>query len=83
MEERSAGPSDKHIRKSPGAAQVNVVFYDKADKGHEAINAFPVTTQPSAKVVASQVSFGDDVGLKAGHTSQVFVAGPDPLSWTV
>ncbi len=61
------------LSKSPGSAQVNLVFYDEAEKKHEPTNAFPITTQPSAKILVSNVTFNAEQGFKPGHTYKVMV----------
>jgi hypothetical protein len=61
------------LKHSPGSPEVNLVFYDQADKSHEPTNAFPITTQSSAKVLVSSVSFGADQGFKPGHTYNVLI----------
>src|SRR5712692_4423607 len=55
------------LKKPPGVPDVELVFYDVADKEHDPTNHFGITTQPSAKILASNVSFGVDQGFKAGH----------------
>ncbi len=62
------------LSKSAGATELNLVFYDQADKGHDPVNAFPITTQANAKILVSNVQFGTDQGFKAGHTYNVLVA---------
>ena len=52
---------------------MQLVFYDTAEKKHEPTNAFPIDTQPSAKVLTSSVSFSADEGFKSGHTYNVLV----------
>ncbi len=49
------------------------LFYDVANKEHEPTNHFGITTQPSAKILASNVSFGVDQGFKAGHKYNVLI----------
>jgi hypothetical protein len=61
------------LKKAPGSQEVNLVFYDKADKSKEPTNAFPITTKESAKILVSSISFGTDQGFKAGHTYDVRV----------
>ena len=61
------------LKKAAGAPQLNIVFYDKAEKAHEPVNAFPITTQSNAKVLASSVQFGTDQGFKAGHKYDVLI----------
>jgi hypothetical protein len=61
------------LKKSAGSKEVQLVFYDAADKKHEPTNAFPIETQPSAKILTSQVTFNADQGFKAGHKYNVMV----------
>jgi hypothetical protein len=61
------------LKKAAGSAEVNLVFYDTADKSREPTNAFPITTKANAKVLVSSVSFGADQGFKPGHTYDVRV----------
>jgi hypothetical protein len=61
------------LKKAAGSKQVQLVFYDTAEKAHEPTNAFPIQTQPSAKILASSVTFTGDQGFKAGHKYNVLV----------
>src|SRR5262245_17607176 len=61
------------LKKSAGSKEVQLVFYDTADKKHEPTNAFPIETQPNAKILASSVSFTGDQGFKPGHKYNVLV----------
>lgn len=61
------------LKKPPGVPDVELVFYDVADKAHEPTNHFAITTQPSAKILASNISFGIDQGFKAGHKYNVLI----------
>jgi hypothetical protein len=61
------------LNKAAGSKEVNIVFYDEAEKKHEPTNAFPITTQPSAKILVSNVTFNAEQGFKAGHTYKVMV----------
>src|SRR5215471_8787591 len=45
------------LKKAAGSKEVQLVFYDQADKKHEPTNAFPIVTQPSAKILTSSVTF--------------------------
>jgi hypothetical protein len=62
-----------YLKKAAGSPQVNVVFYDEAEKKHEPTNAFPIATQASAKILVSSVSFGSEQGFKAGHSYKVMI----------
>jgi hypothetical protein len=61
------------LKKAAGSRQVQLVFYDQADKKHEPTNAFPIQTQPNAKIITSSVTFTGDQGFKAGHKYNVMV----------
>ena len=61
------------LKKAAGSKQVQLVFYDQAEKKHEPTNAFPIETQPSAKILTSSVTFSADQGFKAGHKYNVMV----------
>jgi hypothetical protein len=61
------------LKKTTGAKEVQLVFYDTAVKGHEPTNNFPIQTQPGAKILSSSVSFTADQGFKPGHTYNVLV----------
>ncbi len=61
------------LKKPAGSKQVQVVFYDQANKKHEPVNNFPIETQPTAKILASSVSFSADQGFKPGHKYNVLV----------
>ena len=52
---------------------MQLVFYDEAEKAHEPTNAFPIETQPSAKILVSSVTFSADQDFKAGHKYNVMV----------
>jgi hypothetical protein len=61
------------LKKAAGSKEVQLVFYDAAEKKHEPTNAFPIQTQPSAKILTSSVSFSADQGFKPGHKYTVLV----------
>jgi hypothetical protein len=61
------------LKKSAGSKEVQLVFYDTAEKKHEPTNAFPIETQPNAKILTSSVTFSADQGFKAGHKYNVMV----------
>jgi hypothetical protein len=61
------------LKKTAGSSEVQLVFYDTADKGHEPTNAFPIATQPKAKNLVSSVTFSVDQGFKMGHKYNVMV----------
>jgi hypothetical protein len=61
------------LKKAAGNKEVQLVFYDDADKKHEPVNAFPIETQPSAKILVSSVTFSVDQGFKPGHKYNVMV----------
>ena len=61
------------LKKAAGSKQVDLVFYDQAEKKHEPTQAFPIETQPNAKILTSSVTFSPDQGFKAGHKYNVLV----------
>jgi hypothetical protein len=61
------------LKKAAGSKQVDIVFYDTAEKKHEPTQAFPIETQPSAKILTSSVNFNADQGFKAGHKYNVLI----------
>jgi len=61
------------LKKAAGSKEVQLVFYDAAEKKHEPTQAFPIDTQPSAKILTSSVTFSADQGFKAGHKYNVLV----------
>lgn len=61
------------LKKAAGSSEVQLVFYDTAEKKHEPTNAFPIATQAKAKNLVSSVSFSADQGFKAGHKYNVMV----------
>ena len=62
-----------YLKKAAGSKEVQLVFYDTAEKKHEPTNAFPIETQPNAKILTSSVNFNADQGFKAGHKYNVLV----------
>lgn len=61
------------LKKAAGSKEVQLVFYDEAEKKHEPTNAFPIATQANAKILVSSVSFSPDQGFKVGHKYNVMV----------
>lgn len=61
------------LKKAAGADEVNVVFYDVAEKSHEPTNAFPIQTKANAKVLVSSVAVSSDQNFKAGHTYNIMI----------
>ncbi len=61
------------LKKAAGSKEVQLVFYDTAEKKHEPTNNFPIETQPNAKILTSSVSFTADQGFKVGHKYNVLV----------
>jgi hypothetical protein len=55
-----------YLNKAAGSTELNAVLYDlKAPKGEEP-NAFPIQTQPTAKILMSDLDVSTEVGIKAG-----------------
>lgn len=61
-----------YMKKPPGAAEINVVFYDAAKKNSEPI-AYQVQTQPTAKIVMADFEAKGEDGLKSGNKYNVRV----------
>jgi hypothetical protein len=61
------------LKKAAGSKEVQLVFYDTAQKAHEPTNNFPIETQANAKILASSVTFTADQGFKPGHTYNVLI----------
>jgi hypothetical protein len=57
-----------YLKKSPGAKEVEIAFFDKAKKRPDPDASITVGTQPGAKILASSISIADDAGVEAGHT---------------
>ncbi len=60
-----------YLKKAPGAAEVNIVFYDVTAKTKEAPNAVPIATQPNAKILMSSVELSEEMNFQAGHKYDV------------
>ena len=56
-----------YLTKAAGAAEVNLVFYPAGGlKPGESPDAYPIGTQPNAKVLLSEVDISPEVGIKPG-----------------
>ena len=62
-----------YLNKVAGSTEVNLVFYDVTGGKREQVNAFPVATKASAKILASSIEISEEQGFKAGHKYQVLV----------
>jgi hypothetical protein len=62
-----------YLKKAAGAEEVEVVFYDTAQKSREPTNAFPIQTKANAKILVSSVAVSGDQNFKAGHTYNILV----------
>ena len=66
-----------YLKSAPGAEDVNLVFYDpqppKAGQPREPIQAYPIHTKATAKIVMSQIDLKPEDGFKAGGKYQVLV----------
>lgn len=60
-----------YLKKPAGAPEVNIVFYDVTSKQKEAPNAFPVSTQPNAKILMSNVELSEEQNFQPGHKYEV------------
>ena len=55
-----------YLKKAPGAPDVNLVFYGVDGGKREEANAFPIGTQPTAKILMSDVTVTGESGMKPG-----------------
>ena len=66
-----------YLNRAPGADDVNLVFYDpqpqKGGQPREPIQAFPIHTKASAKILMSQIDLKPEDGFKPGGKYQVLV----------
>jgi hypothetical protein len=63
-----------YLKKAAGAPEVNFVFYDVTTAGkREQVNAFPVGTQPTAKVLMTEMEVSTEQGFQPGHRYEVLV----------
>lgn len=63
-----------YLKKSAGAEEVNLVFYDwDGKKAGEQINAFPIATSAKAEILASTVAVSAEQGFKAGNRYLVLI----------
>ncbi|MSP63887.1 MAG: hypothetical protein EXR72_26790 [Myxococcales bacterium] len=65
-----------YLKKAPGPGELNIVFYDLAEKKRVLGDAIAVALQapPNAKTLASEVSISSEEGIKAGKTYEVLIA---------
>lgn len=71
-----------NLSKQAGSEDVNVVFYDakdaapkdkKAAAEREPVQAYPIRTKPTAKVLMSELSLKPEEGFKVGGKYQVLI----------
>ena len=66
-----------YLTRAPGADDVNLVFYDpqppKPGQEREPIQAYPIHTKATAKILMSQIDLKPEDGFKAGARYQVLV----------
>lgn len=63
-----------YLNRAPGDPDVNIVFYDPAQKGErEPVNAYPIHTKPTAKILVSDVEIKPEEGFKPGKKYQVLI----------
>lgn len=66
-----------YLTRAPGADDVNLVFYDpqppKPGQEREPVQAFPIHTKATAKILMSQIDLKPEDGFKAGGKYQVLV----------
>jgi hypothetical protein len=65
------------LNKSPNADDVNIVFYDqqppKPGQAREPVQAYPIHTKSTAKILMSQIDLKPEDGFKAGGKYQVLI----------
>lgn len=59
------------LKKQPGAEEVHLVFYEAGVK--EPVNAYPIRTRATAKILAAEVDIKPEDGFKPGHKYQVLI----------
>jgi hypothetical protein len=62
-----------YLKKAAGAAEVSLVFYEIAKGKREQLNAFPIGTQDSAKIIMSEAELTSELGFKSGGKYQVLI----------
>jgi hypothetical protein len=66
-----------YLNRAAGSEDVNVVFYDpqpvKPGQAREPVQAYPIRTKASAKIVISQLDLKPEDGFKAGGKYEVLV----------
>jgi hypothetical protein len=65
------------LNRVPGSDDVNIVFYDpqppKPGQQREPVQAYPIHTKASAKILMSEVDLKPEDGFKAGNKYQVMI----------
>ncbi len=65
------------LNKAPNADDVNIVFYEpgpaKPGQAREPVQAYPIHTKSSAKILMSQIDLKPEDGFKAGGKYQVLI----------
>lgn len=60
------------LNAAPGAASINIVYYDVSVKPHDQVNFSEVKVQPTQKIVqVNGVSISKDLGFVKGHKYEV------------
>ncbi len=62
-----------YLKRSPGAPELNLVFYETQGGKREQVNVFPIQTQESAKVLMSEAEISPENGFKVGGKYQVLL----------
>lgn len=62
-----------YLKKAAGAAEVNAVFYEVSGGKREQINAFPIGTQESAKIIMSDFELTKESGFKKGGKYEMLI----------
>ena len=60
-----------YLKKAAGTTELNIVFYDVTGGKKEQGNAYPVGTQPNAKIIMSDVELTAEQNFSAGHKYEV------------
>ena len=59
-----------YLNKAAGTNELNIVFYDLTKKG-ESPNAYPISTQPNAKIILSSLELSPEQNFKVGGKYEV------------
>ena len=63
-----------YMKKAAGAEEVNIVFYELgAGNKREQVNAYPIGTQATAKIIMSDIEISAEQGFAAGKRYQILI----------